>query len=111
MPEGDWRLQKPNRRPRGGALISGTGLLLVLIFCSPCAQAADSRALCSDATLHGNYVYAYTGYTGSGSTLTRFAVAGLAVFNGDGTSHGIWTTTTEGQPAVRQETFKGTYTI
>jgi len=61
--------------------------------------------------MHGTYVYGYTGYTVTGSTLTRFAVAGLVVFNGNGTDHGTWTTATEGQPVERLSTFQGTYNV
>ena len=48
---------------------------------------------------------------GSAEPLTRFAVAGLAVFNGNGTSHGVWTTATESQSVMRLETFQGTYSV
>jgi hypothetical protein len=34
----------------------------------------------------------------------------MAVFNGDGTSHGVWTTT-EGQPVARLGTFQGRYSV
>jgi hypothetical protein len=95
---------------RNGALFGGIGFM-ALILASMCAQAGDSHGTCSNATMHGTYVYAYTGYSGTGSTLTRFAVAGLAVFNGDGTSHGVWTTAAEGQPVARLMKFHGTYSV
>jgi hypothetical protein len=95
---------------RNGALFGGIGLM-ALILTSICAQAGDSHATCGNATMHGTYVYAYTGYIGTGGPRTRFAVAGLAVFNGDGTSHGVWTTTTEGQPLARLVTFRGKYRV
>lgn len=101
---------KSYRRTRNAAWVGGIGIM-ALILTSASAQAANSRGNCSDATMRGTYVYAYTGYTVAGSTLTSFAVAGLAVFNGDGTSHGVWTTTTEGQPATRLSTFQGTYSV
>ena len=44
---------------------------------------------CNETTLHGVYVYSYTGFTGSGSSKTDFAVAGYATFNGDGTLQGV----------------------
>ena len=103
-------MNESHKWARNGALFLGIGLL-ALILNSQCAQAGDSHGTCSNATLHGTYVYAYTGYTGTGGTLTRFAVAGLAVFNGDGTSHGTWTTTTEGQPVARLGTFLGRYNV
>lgn len=101
---------KSYRRARNAARVGGIGII-ALIMTSTCARAANSRGSCSDATMRGTYVYAYSGYTVAGSTLTSFAVAGLAVFNGDGTSHGVWTTTTEGQPATRLSTFQGAYSV
>jgi hypothetical protein len=95
---------------RHGALLGGIALMVV-ILASVCVRADDSHGTCNNATLRGTYVYAYTGYSGTGSTLTRFAVAGLAVFNGDGTSHGVWTTATEGQPVARLGTFQGKYSV
>ncbi len=92
--------------------LSGAVCLVLLFLTSMTAQAGDLHDTCSNATMHGTYVYSYTGYieTGGGA-LTRFAVAGLAVFNGDGTSHGVWTTTTESQPAARLERFHGRYRV
>lgn len=95
---------------RNGALFSIIGLV-ALVLTSTCARADGFHETCSNATLRGTYVYAYSGYSGTGGTLTRFTVAGLAVFNGDGTSHGIWTTATEGQPITRLATFQGTYSV
>src|SRR5215469_10264756 len=63
--------------------------LMLLSLISIPAQAGDAGGTCTNATLHGTYVYAYTGCRTTGGMLTRFAVAGLAVFNGNGTSHGI----------------------
>lgn len=91
-------------------LLSMVGLLS-LILVSTTARANESRGTCTTATMQGTYVYGYTGYTVIGSTLTRFAVAGLVVFNGKGTSRGVWTTATEGAPVERQSTFQGTYHV
>ena len=99
-----------HRWVRNGALFAGIWLV-ALISTSMSAQAGDSHGTCSNATMHGTYVYSYTGYIGTGGTLTRFAVAGLAVFNGDGTSHGVWTTTIEGYPIARLGTFRGRYRV
>ena len=75
------------------------------------ASAIESQAKCTDATMRGTYVYSYTGYTVAGSTITRFAVAGLVVFNGKGISRGVWTTATEGEQVKRQSKFQGTYSV
>jgi hypothetical protein len=85
--------------------------LVTLILLSASAFATEAHGTCTAATMHGTYVYGYTGYTAIGSTLTRFAVAGLVVFNGKGASHGIWTTATEGEPVKRQSTFHGIYNV
>jgi len=84
--------------------------LVTLVLISNSAQ-ADSLGKCTAATMRGTYVYGYAGYTVNGSTITRFAVAGLVVFNGNGTSHGIWTTSTEGGPVERRSTFQGRYSV
>ncbi len=70
-----------------------------------------AHAACDEATLHGTYVYSYTGFTGSGSSAIRFAVAGSVTFNGDGTEDGISTTSTEGQKPGQPVSFMGTYTV
>ena len=95
---------------RKRALISIFGLIALILF-SASAQATEPIGTCNVATMRGTYVYGYTGYTVTGSTITRFAVAGLVVFDGKGTSHGVWTTATEGQPAERQSTFQGKYKV
>lgn len=95
---------------RNIALFGGIWLV-ALILTSVSVQAGDSNPACGNATMHGTYVYGYTGYIVTGGMLTHFAVAGLAVFNGDGTSHGVWTTATEGQPVARLGTFHGIYSV
>ena len=87
------------------------GLICPMLTFSQIAKSADIKTTCDNATLYGTYVYSYSGYSGTGSTLTRFAVAGLAVFNGDGILHGVSTTATEGQPVARLVTYTGTYAI
>ena len=74
------------------------------------ATNTTASTTCDAATLHGTYVYAYTGYTTTSESVTRFAVAGLAVFNGDGTLQGVSTTATEGQAPAVAVSYKGTYT-
>ena len=95
-------------RPQRNRVILG---LIALMLISVNAWADNSHATCNNATFAGTYVYAYYGSSGTGSALTRFAVAGLAVFNGDGTSHGVWTTATEEQPVAHRVTFQGTYHV
>jgi hypothetical protein len=58
--------------------------------------------------LHGTYVFSGTGFIGTASV--PFAVSGLEVFNGNGTSSGFAMTAIEGQP-ISRTTFTGTYTV
>src|SRR5579871_5142513 len=85
--------------------------LVAMVLLSALGSAIESQAKCTDATVRGTYVYSYTGYTVAGTAVTRFAVAGLVVFNGKGISRGIWTTATEGEQVKRQGTFQGTYSV
>jgi hypothetical protein len=83
-------------------------LMFPLLTVSQNALAANA---CDDSTLHGTYVFAYAGFTGAGSSATRFASAGIAVFNGDGTAHGVATTTTEGQAPASLVSYTATYSV
>ncbi|HUA33572.1 MAG TPA: hypothetical protein VMA09_08195 [Candidatus Binataceae bacterium] len=103
-------MNRPRTRDLKCTLLSTLGLV-TLILLSSSARATEPQGTCTAATMHGTYVYGYTGYTVSGSTLTRFAVAGLVVFNGNGTAHGTWTTATEGEPVEHQSTFQGRYSV
>ena len=68
-------MNRPRTRDRKCTLLSTVGLV-TLILLSISAQATESHGTCTAATMHGTYLYGYTGYTVTGSTLTRFAVAG-----------------------------------
>jgi hypothetical protein len=63
----------------------------------------------------GTYLYSFSGYlVTTGGALTPFTVTGLEVFGGNGTLHGVSTTTTivNGQPVVSvQVPYTGTYTV
>jgi hypothetical protein len=74
----------------------------------PTSVQAQPAATCSNATLHGTYVFSGAGFIGTASI--PFAVSGLEVFNGNGTSSGFATTVIEGQP-ISRTTFTGTYTV
>src|SRR5579875_3139734 len=93
-------MTRADRRVRHGAWYGAIGVV-VLLLASVSAEAGGMRKSCNDETMRGTYIYAYSG----------FAVAGLVVFNGKGTSHGIWTTITEGQAAAHKGTFHGTYKV
>ena len=103
-------MNRPSTRDRKCAPLFTLGLVILILLPNSALATAPHRT-CTAATMHGTYVYGYTGYTVTGTTLTRFAVAGLVVFDGRGTSHGIWTTATEGEPVKHMSTFQGTYQV
>lgn len=88
------------------------GALLVALACAGCGSTADGAG-CSEATLKGNYVYAYDGFQVMGDTAAQripFAYAGRDVWNGDGTMSGIDSGGVNGVPdGVGAVT--GTYTL
>jgi hypothetical protein len=70
----------------------------------------DAGAKCSEATLHGRYLFAYDGVDTTGKHQVPFAVAGYQVSNGNGKLNGVVSVNFDGQIA-RKETFSGTYTV
>jgi hypothetical protein len=70
----------------------------------------DAGAKCSEATLHGRYLFAYDGVDTTGKHQVPFAVAGYQVSNGNGKLNGVVSVNFNGQIA-RKETFSGTYTV
>ena len=88
-------------------LLVGIGFIVPNLGFPTNAQAQTATS-CSDATLQGTYVFSGTGYTGTAST--PFALSGLEVFNGHGTSSGFVTAAVEGQSPSRT-TFTSTYTV
>jgi hypothetical protein len=83
-------------------------------FAVACLLFADTgwATECSLATVRGIYNYSYAGYAiNSDKTVTRFAVAGLDQFNGDGTLSGVSTATIEGQQAERLVKYTGIYKV
>jgi hypothetical protein len=76
------------------------------------AYPAFASAGCDDSILNGSYAFVQTGYTGSGTSLKRFALAGTGTYNGDGTLSGVSTAATEGnETPARLVTFTGTYSV
>ncbi len=75
------------------------------------AENAQAAVGCDVATLNATYTFSYEGYMGTGQTITRFAVAGLEIYNGNGTIVGISSRTTEGKASAQLVTFTGTYKI
>ena len=69
-----------------------------------------SRAKCSDATLHGTYLFAQDGVDVTGNDQVPFALAGYEVFDGDGHVKGVASTNVNGK-ITSKEPFSGTYTV
>ena len=91
----------------GAVLLVGIGFVVLNREFPTSAHAQSSSQSCSDATLHGLYVFGATGY--SGRSNTPFAFAGNEFYNGNGTDSGVVTMTTAGQ--VSTMTFTGTYHV
>jgi hypothetical protein len=100
---------------RGGLWVAGVAALIgvgLLIGSQGYAQGAedDSKATCSEATLHGTYLFAYQGVETKENDHVPFASAGYEVYDGKGNVNGVATTSVEGEIS-RNETFSGTYTV
>ena len=67
-------------------------------------------AKCSEATLHGRYLLAYDGVEIKGKKQDPFAVAGHAVFDGNGEVDQVFSANFSGQ-ITRNQFISGTYTI
>jgi hypothetical protein len=72
----------------------------------------DSKATCSEATLHGTYLFAYDGVEikENNHDHAPFAVAGYEVFDGEGKVNTVFSTSVEGEIS-RNESLSGTYTV
>jgi hypothetical protein len=65
---------------------------------------------CSEATLHGTYLFALDGVDITGEDQVPYAGAGYEVFDGNGKVKGVSSGNTNGQ-TFRNEPFSGTYTV
>jgi hypothetical protein len=102
---------------RGGLWVAGVATLIgvgLLAGAQGYAQGAedDSKATCSEATLHGTYLFAYdgVGIKENNQDHTPFAVAGYEVFDGKGKVNAIFSSSVEGEIS-RNESVSGTYTV
>ena len=69
-----------------------------------------ARAKCSEATLHGTYPFAFDGVEIKGKDQLPFAIAGYAVFDGNGKEKGVASSNFNGDVS-RKEPVSGTYTV
>jgi hypothetical protein len=65
---------------------------------------------CSEATLHGRYLFAYDGFVIKDNEKVPFALAGYEVFDGDGHVKGVASTNVNGK-ITSKEPFSGRYTV
>ena len=74
-----------------GVLAVGTG------FAKDDDKDEDDGAKCSEATLHGRYLLGYDGVEVTGSEQIPFAVAGHAVFDGNGNVEQVFSVNFNGE--------------
>jgi hypothetical protein len=71
----------------------------------------DAEAKCSEATLHGRYLFAFDGFKIKGNDkVVPFARAGYEVYNGNGKMKGALSGNLDGE-ITRNEPFSATYTV
>jgi hypothetical protein len=87
------------------------GLVGVLVVGTGFAEDENaSRAKCSEATLHGTYLFAVDGFRIEGNDRVPFAVAGYEVYDGNGKFRGVQSVN-DGGKVFRHERSAGTYTV
>jgi len=69
------------------------------------------RAKCSEATLHGTYLFAFDGVEIKGNEQLPFAIAGYDVFDGNGHLKSVASTNFNGQVIIRKEHVSGNYNV
>jgi hypothetical protein len=92
------------------ALLLGVGVVAVgAVF----AKDENAGAKCSEATLHGRYLFAYDGVIfpeEKGKDQVPIAVAGHQIFNGNGEQHGVSSGNVNGE-IFRKQRFSGKYEV
>ena len=69
-----------------------------------------TRAKCSEATLHGTYLFAQNGVEIKGTVQRPFTLAGFDVFDGNGEVKGVASANFNGK-ITRNEPLPGTYSV
>jgi hypothetical protein len=108
---GDTRRLRMKRRGLWAAcvvVLVGVGVLAVGAGYANDEDAAGAK--CSEATLHGRYLLAYDGFEIEGKNQGPFAVAGHAVFDGNGNVDQVFSSNFNGQ-VFRKVPITGTYTV
>ena len=91
-------------------VVVGAAALLTTVGAGYAKDENASRAKCSEATLHGTYLFAYDGVGIKGNDQIPFAVAGYDVFDGNGNISSISSFNVKGK-ITRKEHVSGTYTV
>ena len=89
-------------------LVVGAGVLTVGTGYAQNQKAAGAK--CSNATLHGTYLFADDGFVIKDNEKVPFASSGYEVYDGNGHTKGVSTTNVNGKVSSK-ETFTGTYTV
>ena len=101
---------------RRGLWAAGVVLLLVAlagVLAMGTGYAEDensSGAKCSEATLHGTYLFAHDGVVISGKDQGPFAIAGMEKYDGNGKVKAVASANFNGNVA-RHQSIPGTYTV
>jgi hypothetical protein len=74
------------------------------------AKDEDAGAKCSEATLHGTYLFAQNGVGIFGKDQEPFAAAGYEQFDGNGKAKAVFTGNFNGK-VLRHQVFTGTYSV
>ena len=94
-----------------GVVLLVVGLARVLAIGTGYAEDENaSKAKCSEATLHGTYLFADDGFVIKDNEKVPFASSGYEVYDGNGHTKGVVTTNVNGKVSSK-ETFSGTYTV
>jgi hypothetical protein len=102
-------------KPRGlwaaGVVLLVVGLAGVLPIGTGHAEDENASApKCSEATLHGRYLFADDGFVIRDNEKVPFASSGYEVYDGNGHTKGVSTLNVNGK-VTSKETFSGTYTV
>ena len=94
-----------------GVVLLVVGLAGVLAIGTGFAEDENaSGAKCSEATLHGTYLFADDGFVIKDNEKVPFASSGYEVYDGNGHTKGVSTLNVNGK-VTSKETFSGTYTV
>ena len=94
-----------------GVVLLVVGLAGVLAIGTGYAEDENaSKAKCSEATLHGTYLFADDGFVIKDNEKVPFASSGYEVYDGNGHTKGVVTTNVNGE-ITSKEPFSGTYSV